>query len=139
MEAGLNSGTLITASYATKFGRKIFAVPGPITSEVSKGTSKLIKEGAEVVTCAEDILNFFKVSGPRKNSKKEPALGTTKSLAKSADTLEQKIIDFLNRESTDADTLSRELAIPAAKLGTTLTMMQLKGIINLEQNKYYVD
>ena len=46
VEAGLNSGTLITAECAKKFGRKIFAVPGPITSEVSKGTIQLIKEGA---------------------------------------------------------------------------------------------
>ena len=61
-EAALNSGSLITASYAKKFGRKIFAVPGQISSEVSKGTLKLIKDGAEVVTSAQDILNYFKMS-----------------------------------------------------------------------------
>ena len=60
-EASLNSGSLITAGYAKKYGRKIFAVPGQITSEVSKGTIKLIKEGAEVVTEARDILKFYKV------------------------------------------------------------------------------
>ncbi len=60
-EASLDSGSLITANYAKKFGRKVFALPGQITSEVSKGTIKLIKEGAEVVTEARDILKFYKV------------------------------------------------------------------------------
>jgi len=139
VEAGLNSGTLITASYANKFGRKIFAVPGPITSEVSKGTSKLIKEGAEVVTCAQDILNFFKVSGPRKDFNKQSAPAFAKATADKSDGLERKIIDFLNRESADADTISRELAIPASKLGTTLTLMEMRGIINQDSGKYYIN
>jgi len=60
-EAALNSGSLITANYAKKYNRKIFALPGQITSEVSKGTLKLIKEGAEVVTDANDILSFYKI------------------------------------------------------------------------------
>ena len=60
-EAALNSGSLITASYAKKFGRKVFAVPGQITSEVSKGTIKLIKEGAEAVVEPNDILSFYRV------------------------------------------------------------------------------
>src|SRR3990167_8264719 len=53
-EAALNSGSLITAGYAKKFGRKLFALPGQITSEVSKGTIQLIKEGAEPVAEARD-------------------------------------------------------------------------------------
>jgi len=62
VEAGLNSGTLITADYAKKFGRKIFAVPGPMTSDVSKGTAQLIKEGAEVVTEVKDILKHYNIA-----------------------------------------------------------------------------
>jgi len=61
VEAGLNSGTLITAEFAKKFGRKIFIAQGSLTSEVSKGTAKLFKEGASVVTEAKDILDFYKV------------------------------------------------------------------------------
>ena len=60
-EAALNSGSLITASYTKKYGRKIFALPGQITSEVSKGTIKLIREGAEAVTEAKDILKHYNV------------------------------------------------------------------------------
>ena len=59
VEAGLESGSLITAEFAKKFMRQVFAVPGPITSEVSKGTLQLIQRGALLASCADDILEFF--------------------------------------------------------------------------------
>jgi DNA processing protein len=60
VEAGEKSGSLITANFAKKFGRKVFAVPGPLTSSVSVGIMQLIKEGASVVTSAKDILDFYR-------------------------------------------------------------------------------
>jgi DNA processing protein len=129
-EAALDSGSLITASYAKKYGRKIFALPGQITSEVSKGTIKLIKEGAEAVTEASDILSFYKVLV---NPAKEKI--TTSDVAT---TLEQKIIEHLKREPMNADDMSRAFAIPVAQLGTALSLMQLKGLINHDSGKYYI-
>lgn len=134
-EASLNSGSLITANYAKKFGRKIFALPGQIFSDVSKGTLRLIKEGAEPVAEANDILSFFKVLLAQRSlgevgvNKKKVAINS----------LEERILDQLSRESLKADELARLFAVPVAQLGTTLTMMQLKGIINLEDNKYYLN
>jgi DNA processing protein len=130
-EAALDSGSLITAGYAKKYNRKVFAIPGPITSEVSKGTNKLIKEGAEPISEAKQILDFFKVL----------PLGSPKPLAKvaSKDPLEQKIIEQLKREPMKADELARLFATPVAQLGTTLSLMQLKGFINLEGGKYYIN
>jgi len=60
VEAGEKSGCLITANCAKKFDRKIFAVPGPITSSVSKGSNVLIKEGAEMVLSAKDVLEYYR-------------------------------------------------------------------------------
>ena len=134
-EAALKSGSLITANYSKRFGRKIFSVPGQITSEVSKGTLKLIKEGAEVCTSAEDILDFFKVSANRTSSLR--GASGDEAISK-PDTLEQKIIDQLKREPMDADLLARNLIVPASKLGTTLTLMQLKNLISQDSGKYYV-
>jgi DNA processing protein len=141
-EAALNSGSLITASYAKKFGRKIFALPGQITSEVSKGTIKLIREGAEVVSEANDILSFYKVllaqrslGGVGVSQKKAFA----PSSAKASEGLEGKIIDQLKRESMNADDMARLFAVSVSQLGTTLSLMQLKGIINKDSEKYYVD
>ena len=130
VEAGLNSGTLITAEYAKKFGRKIFAVPGPLTSEVSKGTAQLIKEGAEVVTEARDILKDYNISLTKPNLAK-PSLNI--------EGIEQEIINQLQKEPLEADNLARILGMSVSKIGTTLSLMQLKGFINQEGGKYYVD
>jgi len=130
VEAGLNSGTLITAEFAKKFGRKIFAVPGPLTSEVSKVTAQLIKEGAEVVTEARDILKDYNISLTKPNLAK-PSLNI--------EGIEQEIINQLQKEPLEADNLARILGMSVSKIGTTLSLMQLKGFINQEGGKYYVD
>jgi len=134
-EAALNSGSLITANYAKKYGRKIFALPGPITSEVSKGTLKLIKEGVEAVTESNDILSFYKVLV----SQKRPASVKASAGKSAAGTLEEKILNYLRREPMKADEMARTFCMPVAKIGTALSLMQLKGFINLENGKYYVN
>jgi len=130
IEAGLNSGTLVTAKDAKKYGRKIFAVPGPITSEVSKGTIKLIKEGAGVAMEAGDILKYYNIFSRSYLEKSSPGPDRGKE--------EQEIINQLKREPMEADALARTLGVPASKLGATLSLMQLKGFINQESGKYYI-
>ena len=135
VEAGLKSGSLITANFAKKFGRKIFAVPGPITSEVSQGTNQLIKEGATAVVDVKDIIDFYKInfqfsiSNFRSNSNFKFSNGS----------IEKKIIEQLKRESLGVDELSRIFTMPASILGTTLSLMQLKSLIKQEGNKFYVN
>ena len=132
VEAGLDSGSLLTAGLAKKYGRKIFAVPGQITSEVSKGTIKLIKEGAEVVTEASDILKYYNFSpaGAKKHSTQSSLIFTKE---------EQKIVEQLKREPMEADTIARTLGVSVVKIGATLSLMQLKGFINQESGKYYIN
>ena len=132
VEAGLKSGTLITANFARKFGRKIFAVPGPITSEVSKGTSQLLKEGAGLVTSAKDILDFFGVSGLR-------SLASKKEAKLPGGDIEQKILEYLRREPLDTDALARNFGAPVSKISVMLSMMQLRGLIKQEGSKYYYE
>lgn len=56
MEAGENSGSLITADFAVDQGRDVFAVPGNISSQMSIGTNNLIKQGANLVTSYTDVM-----------------------------------------------------------------------------------
>ena len=133
VEAGLNSGTLITAEYAKKFGRKIFAVPGPLTSEVSKGTLGLIRGGAEAVGNAEEILRYYKIKGTIRENK-----GMIREI-KGVEGLEREIVDQLKKEPMEADGLARMLGMSVSKIGTTLSLMQLKGFINQEGGKYHLN
>ena len=133
VEAGEKSGSLITANFAKKFKRKVFAIPGPISSETSKGTLQLIKEGASLVTSAQDILDFYRI---------KPAFAKAsagKREFKGLEGIEGKIIERLQNESLEIDAFSRILNVSAAKLGTILSLMQLKGFIQKEGNKYYID
>ena len=130
VEAGEKSGSLITANLAKKFKRKLFVVPGPITNQNSKGITQLIREGATVVGSAEDILKYYQVKPAIKNE------GGETSISKG---IEQKIISQLRKEPLDIDTMSRNLGVAITELGTALSLMQLKGLIQLESNKYYVN
>ncbi len=129
VEAGEKSGSLITASYTIKFGRKLFAVPGPITSEVSKGTNQLLKEEATLVTGASDIVAFFGL--PSQQS-------AVHSMYHNHGKIEQSIVEYLKGEPMEIDALARTLHMPVAQLGTILSMMELSGGIVLEGGKYHI-
>jgi DNA processing protein len=131
VEAGLESGSLITANLTNKFRRKLFAIPGPLTSSVSKGTLGLIKDGAEMVTSADDILNYYNLGDKRRLE--------INSLPSNLDREEKEIIEKLKQEPMDIDFLSRQLNKTSSQVGTKLSLMHLKGLVNQEAGKYYVD
>ena len=128
IEAAEKSGTLITAKLTNENNRKLFAVPGPLTSKNSIGTAKLIKDGAEIVTSANDILKFYNM---------------TKKISNVPDNelnnLEQRIFEQLNHESLEVDSLARILNISVSELGKTLSLMEIKGILFKERGKYHVN
>ncbi len=129
IEAGENSGSLITANLAKKYKRKLFAVPGPLTSEVAKGTNQLLKEGAAMVTSSKDVLDYYRVAPTPHNFQK--------SVFPASSALEQKILEHLRREPCELDILARTFDVPVSTLGTTLSLMQLSGIISEESGTYY--
>jgi DNA processing protein len=132
IEAGEKSGSLITANLAKKFKRKLFVVPGPITSENSKGIMQLMREGAIPIGSAGDILKIF---GNRISHESN----IRKSDFDKSSALEQKILDRLAREPLEIDALARIFSISTSKLGGILSVMQLSGSIKQEGMKYYLN
>lgn len=141
IEAGEQSGTLITANFARKFKRKVFAVPGPITSEASRGSLRLLKEGAGLVTEAEDILREYQLGEAKGmvKGKLRKIKGTIKGKLGEIRGMEEKIIEQLQNEPLEIDALARIFSMSMAEISTTLSLMQLKGLIKQEGNKYYVN
>lgn len=130
-EAAEDSGSLITASDAAEQGREVFAVPGPITSPLSKGTSELIKKGAKVVTGMEDIFEELRIMNYelRGGMKKRDLCDLTED--------ENKILNILENESLHIDEIARRLELESGKVGGVLSMLEIKGIVrNLGEGVY---
>ena len=129
-EGAKDSGSLITANYAFKFKRKVFAVPGPITSSLSVAPLKLIEKGAVLVTSADDIsaiLNSqFSISNKFSNDKSQKNnTAQFKNLSKE----ELKILQILENEALRFDEIVRKINLDPSKTGVLLSMMEIKGII----------
>lgn len=131
-EGALDSGSLITADYAFKFNRKVFAVPGPITSALSVAPLKLIEKGARLVTSAGDISRELNISVHK------VAISNQKSKHMNLSKDEIKVIKVLENENLGFDEISRKIKIDSSKLGSMLSMMELKGVIKNTQGMYTV-
>lgn len=122
IEADERSGALITANYAKIQKRKVFAIPGSIFSKKSRGTNKLIKEGAILVTKAEEILKIFKI----KEEKREEKEGG----------FEGKILKFLKEGPLTFDQLIERIKISSSQLLVFLSSLEAKGLIKDLGGKY---
>jgi DNA processing protein len=130
-EGAEDSGSLITAREAIKNGRKVFAVPGPITSGLSKGPLKLLREGAVMVTSGEDILEELEIAKRKlPMTKRKKIIGETKE--------EQEIIDALRDEGMLFDDLVRLLHMSPTVLATRITLLEMRGIVRNSAGKFHL-
>lgn len=126
IEAGIKSGSLVTANLGFKMGKKIFAVPGPITSSVSAGTNLLIKTNmAKMFTGVCDILETN-------------AIIEQKKLFTTADEIERKIIEVLMIEELTLDEICHKTGTNVSELCVKLSMLSMKNVVDERNGKYFL-
>lgn len=123
IEAGERSGTLNTASHALAQGREVMAVPGNITSPLSRGCNKLIAEGATPILSARDILDTLHIDDEAATTQ------PTKRQIRFDSPESQRIYDLITDGHNDGDELGQLSHLSASELNIALTMLELNGYI----------
>jgi DNA processing protein len=120
IEAGHTSGALITAEFAVNQGRNVYAVPGSIYNVQSKGTNRLIQQGAKPLVDIHDLLQDIQVEliQERKTFRKEYPV----------DLFEEKILRVLSEEPLHVDEITNLSELPISQVSSYLAMMELKGL-----------
>ena len=130
IEAGKTSGALITAEFAAEQGREVFAVPGNILAPQSKGTNKLIQQGALPLLSVEDIMQALNLTRVGQHKAARRALP--------ADEVEAKLLTAIGDEPLHVDEIRNQTGLPVEKVSATLVMMELKGMIRQVGSMHYV-
>ncbi len=131
MEAREKSGSLITADLALEQGRDVYALPGPVNSELSIGCNRLIQQGAGLLLDPESLLNEwnFNVSGRTgKEDKNKKMLETTEKL----------VYSCLGLYPKNVDRLVEETKLGAGELLNILVSLELQGYIREISKNYYI-
>jgi DNA processing protein len=134
VEAGLKSGSLITARLALGQGREVFAVPGRIDSVKSRGTHRLLQEGAKLVQNVDDIIEELAMAGM-----------TAETVAPAADSLaakpgsreEERLLSCLDVYPATIDELVRQSGFSQADVFDLLLGLELKGMVRQLPGQQY--
>jgi DNA processing protein len=121
VEAAETSGALITATFAAEQGRDVFAVPGGIYAPQSKGTNRLILQGAHPLIMFEDLLVEL-------NLGKVPQQRAARTLLPAND-IEARLAKLLADEPRHVDDICVQSGLPIDQVSATLTIMELKGMV----------
>lgn len=130
VEAAMNSGSLITANLAAEQGREVFAIPGQINNIKAKGCHHLIRQGAKLVDCPEDVLE--ELGDLMKNAiraKTAPA-GQIKLLNVQLTEPQQLLLNKIDYDSTCVDVIVRRTGMDIRTVGAILLELELLGLIS---------
>jgi DNA processing protein len=134
VEAGLNSGALITAAQALEQGRSVYAVPGHINAPSAMGSNRLIQQGAKLVMDASDILEDLEVLLPE--AKPSPAT-VARPLPPLSDE-ERRVFDAIDATETSIDDIAARSELSSAAVSSTLLQLELKHLVKQLPGKYFV-
>lgn len=132
IEGAEKSGTLLTATHAAEQGKTVFAVPGAITSPLSKAPLFLLKNGARIATEPKDILDELNVSIKVDIKRMNKIAPSTPE--------EEKLLEILETEPLYLDELVRISGEKTSKVSARLTIMEIKGMVkNLGGGRYRIN
>lgn len=116
IEAAAGSGSLITARMASEQGRDVFALPGSIHATLAKGCHQLIREGAQLVECVDDVLLAM-------------SMAPLVRVMQVAPPVHSALLDILGAEAMHIDTLLAHAGLSASALSAELLQLELAGSV----------
>jgi len=128
VEAGERSGTMITVNSALDQGREVFAVPGEVTRSTSFGTNRLLKEGANLVTSVDDVLEVLGISVKKQTALRLPDVEGEVAVA---------VVQLLADAPLHFDEMVRKLELDPGALQAELLMLEMQGHIIRRPGEIY--
>jgi DNA processing protein len=135
VEGHYDSGAMITAKYALDQGREVFAVPGNVELDQSKGPHWLIKQGAKLVESVDDVLEELNMAKP---GPRPEAQGLRMKDYSDLSEEEQKIVKVLSLEPKYIDNISQESRLSISEVSSRLMMLEVRKIIRQLPGKMFV-
>ena len=127
VEAAVKSGTFSTVRWAADQGREVFAVPGDVNRKTSSGTNRLIREGAKLTTCADDVLEEIGIL-------RRPSIETTKKFVSDD---EREVMERLEYGPIHVDEIAVHLKMPVNETLAILLSLELKGVVRQTPGKIF--
>jgi DNA processing protein len=138
IEAAIQSGSLGTARQAAAYGREVFAVPGSIHSSVSRGCHQLIRDGAQLVESAAEVLELLRI--PLLNQVLPPQTGADCGAQLSAPRLDKAseiLLDAVGFGPAGIDDLVARTGLSSESVASMLLILELEGEISVEPGGRY--
>ncbi|MDX1551207.1 MAG: DNA-processing protein DprA, partial [Marinobacter sp.] len=128
VEAGLKSGSLITARLALEQGREVFAIPGSVHNPLARGCHDLIRQGAKLVETVDDICEELGAwwSDHGREGPQAPESPATEGL----DSREIAVLEALGYDPQSTDELCSVTGLPADQLMQSLLLLELQGLVD---------
>ena len=121
IQASEHSGSLITVDHAIAQGKDVFALPGRIDDPLSYSCNALIRSGALIITCTEDVLQALSIESGTETMKEKPVY---------LDKEEEAVLYCMKKGARSPDELIEMSGLPFSEIASILLKLEMKGVIS---------